>query len=145
MKRQNGFTLIEAMIAVALIGILLAVGLPSYRWVIKEGNRSAAKQMMAKIVLRQALYLEYARAYNDNLGPSGLNLREKGWDCSAPACENANFSISIENVCESACDGLNFLVPRSFTIRATAKPSGTNAGEEDLTIDQAGRRTGPWE
>lgn len=145
MKRKNGFTLIDMMIAVALIGILLAVGLPSYRWVIKEGNRSAAKQMMAKIALRQGLYIQDARAYSDNLGPSGLNLNEKGWACSATACENANFSISIENVCESACDGANFLVPRSFRIRATAKPGGTNAGEADLTLDQASRRTGPWE
>ncbi len=145
MKKQKGFSLIELMMAVALIAVLLFVALPSYRWVIKEGTRSEAKQMAMKIALRQGLYLMDARAYSDRLDISGLNLREEGWRCSAFVCSNANHEIRIEGVCLGACDGSNEIFPLSFRVRATAKEGGANAGEEDLTIDHAGHRTGPWD
>ncbi len=145
MKKQKGFSLIELMMAVALLAALLLVALPSYRWVIKEGARSEAKQMTMKIALRQGLYMMDARAYTDRLDISGLNLREDGWRCSGLVCSNANHEIRIDGVCYGPCDGSNEIVPRSFLIRATAKAGGANAGEADLTIDHAGRRDGPWD
>lgn len=42
-KPQLGFTLIELMIAVAIVGILVAVALPSYQSSVQRGNRAAGK------------------------------------------------------------------------------------------------------
>ncbi|MDP2034218.1 MAG: type IV pilin protein [Polaromonas sp.] len=41
-RRSSGFTLIEVMIVVAIIGVLSAIGFPAYTDYIMRGNRSEA-------------------------------------------------------------------------------------------------------
>ena len=61
--RQSGFTLIELMITVAVIGILAAVAYPSYQGYIHRANRSAAQSFMMGIANKQQQYLLDARTF----------------------------------------------------------------------------------
>jgi len=76
-KRNTGFTLIELMIAVAIIGILLAVALPSYEKSVQKSRRSDGKIALEKAAAMQEQFYflnnQYSTDVND-LGGSGGTL-----------------------------------------------------------------------
>ena len=63
MRRAAGFTLIELMVAVAIVGILIMIALPSYRTHIMKSNRRAAQAQMMDIANREEQFLLANRAY----------------------------------------------------------------------------------
>ena len=60
-QRQSGFTLIEVMIVVAIVGILAAVALPSYQSYMQRGDRASARAAM----LEAQQFMERFYATND--------------------------------------------------------------------------------
>ena len=132
--KNRGFTLIELMIVVVVIGVLAAIGYPSYISHVQKGNRAAAQQLMLDIASRQQQYLLDARSYTATLGTSaGLNLASQGWDCSTTAtiCSNAYYNITVSAVSAGP--------PPSYTITAAAKAQQLSDG--NLTLTDTGTKT----
>ena len=88
MKRTaaRGFTLIELMIAAAVIGILLAIAVPNYQDYIRKASRSAAQSelielaaMQEKIFLNSSAYaLNVTTAYNGSSTGGRVTLAATG-------------------------------------------------------------------
>ena len=75
MARSRGFTLIELMIVVAIIGILATIAYPSYQNHVRKANRANAQAVMMDLANKQQIYLSTARAYAmdpKDLIPGGL-------------------------------------------------------------------------
>ena len=123
--RQRGFTLIELMIVVVVIGILASIAYPTFTQQIIKANRSAAQSFMLNIASRQERYLLDARGYTDTLGAGGLNL-------TIPP-EVAD-SYTIELVADNAA------TPPVYTIVALPVPGTRQTPDGMLSLDSFGTR-----
>jgi type IV pilus assembly protein PilE len=119
---QTGFSLIELMIAVAIVAILASVAFPSYQDYLRRGARAEAQAYMMDIAGRQGQFLLDNRAYADTAAAMGL---------ATPPRVSAKYAITLET------DGS----PPTFTITAT--PSGDQAKDKcgTLSLDNTGAKT----
>ena len=137
-KRSNrsvlGFTLIELMIVVAVVGILSMIGYPSYRNYLMKANRSAAQQLMLNIQNREEQYILDARAYTNVLGSSGLNISQEGWNCGAAT--STTCSSSFYNVTVAVTAG----TPPTYIVTAAPVSGSYQVADGSLTLSSGGAK-----
>lgn len=118
-SRQIGFTLIEVMIVVAIIGIITAIAIPSYSEFVRRGHRAEARAGL----MQAAQWLERAATAN------GTYPLTAAFPAGLKEVPGKRYDITL-----ASGDG------RSYTL--TAAPKAAQLGDKcgAYTLTQAGVR-----
>ncbi|HOY70967.1 MAG TPA: prepilin-type N-terminal cleavage/methylation domain-containing protein [Methylotenera sp.] len=79
-KKHRGFTLIEMMITVAIIGILAAIAIPAYKDYTEKAKISGAVSDIAAMGTIIEQFFQENRRYPDSLAEVNLDTKRDPWD-----------------------------------------------------------------
>ncbi len=136
-NRLAGFTLIELMITVTIIGIVAAIAYPAYNQYVLRTHRQEGKDFLQKIANKQELYFASNNTYT-------IDLTQLGYPADPAISEHNYYSVAVDNP-SVACP-----IATCYSLTATAIGSqARDATCPTLTLTSSGRKTAPdpecWE
>jgi type IV pilus assembly protein PilE len=122
MRTARGFSLLELMITVAIVAILAAVALPTYRDYVTRGKLTEAHAALGAQRVRMEQYYQDMRTY------AGA--------CNAGTVATVSDTQHFKLQCDIGADG------QSYTVHATGA-SGSGVDEFEFTVTEANSRATP--
>jgi len=118
-KCQYGFTLIELMIVVAIVGILASIAYPAYQDSVRKAKRSDARTALLNAAALQERWYMNTNNYTTTLSKIGGTTSPEGY-----------YTISVNN---AACGN-------NSCFQLVATPTYTDAGCATLTLNELGQQ-----
>jgi len=127
-NRQRGFTLVELIVAVSIVGLLTAIALPTYRTYTMRANRAVAKAALVDLATRQETYFVDRKAYAGSLSDINANgFLSRDSTMTSAQGNTTIYSLSMAAHNTSTCPATGSVGSTSYTLIAT--PVGNQASD----------------
>ena len=136
MQRPRGFTLIELMIAVAMVAVLAAIAMPSYSDYVRRGRVSEAVATLAGMRVKMEQYYQDNRNYDNACGAAGTSVAPKPDNTTyfvfaCPTHTGNNYTVTATGKVGTSLEGFQYSLNQDNTRSTTMTSPSTwpsNAG-----------------
>lgn len=122
---QKGFTLIELMIVVAVLGVLAAIAIPSYQNYRVKVNRTDMRTEMLQVAQNLQRYQVANKTFADAKANLGF-VSDKKFPATGTALYDVTLDVAADN--------------RSWTLTATPIASAMQKGDGNLVLNSKGEK-----
>lgn len=127
MKKQNGFTLVELMIVVVIIGILASIGYPAYSNYVTRGKLVEATSALSDARVKMEQYFQDNRTYDAGGGTTCPPAIPAETDNFTLACSNLTATTYIITATgKSNLSGFSYAINQA-NVKSSATPWGNGA------------------
>lgn len=136
-RRQRGFSLMELMIAVAIVGILASVAYPSYRAYVTRSNRTDTQQALLQMAQQAERYFAVHGSYDPEDGESLADFLS---NAASETRAREVYDFEVETLDEGDDD-----CPNVAGFKITATPDDENANKDDGTLILCSNGVAIWD
>jgi type IV pilus assembly protein PilE len=141
----RGFTLIELMITVAIIGILAAIAYPAYTGSVLKGRRAEGRTALTELLQQQERYLTQTGSYMTfAAGATGANgTTQAGGGATIPFRTSSADSSSdaAYDMAAAACAAASGVLALNECVQLSAVPRRTDTEAGTLTLRSTGLKS----
>lgn len=145
MTKSKGFTLIELMIVVAIIGILSAIAIPKFADLIRKSNEGATKGNLGALRSSISIYYGEMEGWFPTADPSTLLTMENGKylkevpNCYTPPfhAKSPAFTVAVDSANETAGAG-------NWGYKDTNDATGRQWGDLWVNCTHTDSKSAPW-
>lgn len=131
-KKYRGFTLIEMLVVLVIIGILASIAMPMYSDYIRKASRQAAEtELLELAALQEKIYVN-SNAYAYSVTAAYDGTATGGLGRTTGTTKDGKYTLALSSVSAT--------VTQTYTLTATPVAGSSQVGDGTLSIDHTNKR-----
>lgn len=144
MRRTSGFTLLELMIAVAIIGILSAIAVPAYKNYVLRGKIIEATSGLSDMSVKLEQYFQDNRSYvgacaAGTIAPLPATTANSNFTFTCPVLTATTYTVNATGISTKSLVGFVYSIDQTNTRRTVTAGAGwSGSGSACWVVKQDG-------